>query len=99
MSTGEHRGMARFYWFHRTYGWRGVFRAYVWDPVTGPIGYCAFLFALGFGVMWWASNSIERSEREFMDACLEERKEYECIAMWRSGNVTVIPVVIPSVGG
>jgi ABC-type transport system involved in multi-copper enzyme maturation permease subunit len=37
-------------------------------------------------------------EASFMAACIKDRKEYECIAMWRAGNnhtvVTPIPVIV-----
>ena len=40
----------------------------------------------------------ESAERDaFMAECLEDRKEYECTAMWRSSRpqTTFIPVVVP----
>ncbi|HRN83266.1 MAG TPA: hypothetical protein PK857_00480 [Hyphomicrobium sp.] len=43
--------------------------------------------------------SSYRGERQFMAECLQERKQYECVAIWREVNrttaITPMPIVIP----
>ncbi len=43
------------------------------------------------------TTNIQGEQRlAFMEACMEDLKEYECTAMWRSGDrsTQVVPVVI-----
>jgi hypothetical protein len=41
--------------------------------------------------------SNKRDRDAFMVACQKDRKEYECVAMWRAGDshTTVMPIVMP----
>lgn len=49
----------------------------------------SFLIFAGFVVV------AETEEYEiFMEACLEDHKQYECKAMWRRGKSTVVPMPI-----
>lgn len=59
------------------------------------------LFVIGVACM--AGIIEDRAQTYFMGQCLEDnRKEYECVAMWRAGNsqitTTNVPVFIPSYG-
>lgn len=36
----------------------------------------------------------EKTRERFMEQCVKDRKEYECIAMWRAGEPQVVPVPI-----
>lgn len=56
----------------------------------------AALIAL-VGLMWAVDKQQEKAWLEFREACIEDRKEYECVAMWREGDklFTPIPVFIP----
>lgn len=39
---------------------------------------------------------VEMQEREaFMSDCLQERKQYECTALWRAGRASHTTVVVP----
>ena len=40
----------------------------------------------------------EEERHAFMVACLKDRKEYECTAMWRAGesHEQIIPIFIPT---
>lgn len=53
---------------------------------------------LGIGVYYEEQDNGERQSR-FMTECQEDRKRYECEAMWRAGNtrthVQPMPIVIP----
>ena len=39
----------------------------------------------------------DQNYKEFMGACKQDHKEYECNAMWRAGedHTTIMPIVIP----
>lgn len=57
-----------------------------------------FLFVLG--ICWAliaAIVTMGKNEEAFMTACKQDHKEYECTAMWRSGNANtqVIPMYFP----
>lgn len=49
------------------------------------------------GLMWAVDQQQEKAWLQFREACIEDRKEYECVAMWREGDksFTPIPVFIP----
>lgn len=36
-----------------------------------------------------------REEEAFMRECLQERKQYECTALWRGHSSQVMPIIIP----
>ena len=44
-----------------------------------------------------AVNSDLNDKANFMQQCQQDRKEYECYAMWRSSNPQImpIPIIIP----
>lgn len=43
-------------------------------------------------------NQDSEARASFMRQCLEDRKEYECVAMWRAGqsHTTVVPIYTPT---
>lgn len=53
----------------------------------------AFL-ALIVGAVVFAANHDMEVAAAFMAECQKDRKEYECVAMWRAGNSDVVPVYI-----
>lgn len=69
---------------------------------------CKFWIALGALISLCAlaallcGNAEARKEKQFMEECRRERKQYECTAMWRSGEHTggavYVPVIIPAMG-
>lgn len=53
----------------------------------------ALAIAGGLWLMWWAIQEEAVYKQEFMDECLQDKKQYECTAMWRAGekdNNTII---------
>jgi hypothetical protein len=52
----------------------------------------AIILAMAFGI-----KHDMNVEAAFMAACRKDHKEYECTAMWRSGesHVVPMPIVIP----
>jgi hypothetical protein len=73
--------------------------ASLFDSPTVLVGglVLAFLGALSCGLYADHKNEIERERQwnEFRTACMQDRKEYECVAMWRAGNVNSQTEVIP----
>ncbi len=67
-----------------------------WEDVSlhGALWFCVLLFVVGIPAMVYQET---KARDEFMKECLQERPQYECTAMWRSGrkNTTVVPVIIP----
>lgn len=55
-------------------------------------------------ILWalWSAQKAENRVRDaFFTSCLKDRKDYECMAMWRSGQrgsttVVPMPIVIPT---
>jgi hypothetical protein len=62
------------------------------------VGVAAFFVTFGVAMYVEEKNS-NAAEARFMTECQEERKRYECEAMWRAGNtrthVQPMPIVIP----
>jgi hypothetical protein len=57
----------------------------------------AFVAAFG-GTLWYAIKHQNAVYARFMAGCLQDHKEYECMAMWRASDSrppAVIPVPIP----
>lgn len=38
----------------------------------------------------WAIYNVDNEHAKFMQECQQDRKEYECTAMWRSGDKSMI---------
>lgn len=51
------------------------------------------LACIGLAVLS-AKGDADREER-FMSECQQDRKRYECEAMWRAGQSQVVPVTVP----
>jgi len=56
------------------------------------------LIGLLVAVLWHMDISNQKEQSKFMQACMKDKKEYECTAMWRAGesksNTTVIPMPV-----
>lgn len=54
------------------------------------------LVAAGVFLMVGAVQSDSRAQAAFMAQCLQDHKEYECVAMWRAGesHTQVVPMPI-----
>jgi hypothetical protein len=67
------------------------------DFIVDNLGWIVlFLFAALIGLIFLAASSDAEKEAKFMSACMADKKEYECTAMWRAGNTNgYVPVVIP----
>ena len=68
------------------------------DWILDNFGWFLVAFAvviIALGVM--AGNASMRDRMAFMEDCMKDRKEYECTAMWRAGQPSVVPmpIVIP----
>jgi hypothetical protein len=70
-----------------------------WDKVIG--GFLIFItiaLVVGLAVGMYSALT-DRTQDEFMAECIKEHKQYECTAMWRSGEnhstVVPMPVVVP----
>lgn len=57
-----------------------------------PLFALATIFAVGL-IIAWAIRAANAQRAEFMAACMQDRKEYECVAMWRAGSAS--PVLVP----
>lgn len=63
-----------------------------WEGITlGGIGLAmvALLCFLIYSVV------TDTSKEDFMKECMQDKKKYECTAMWRAGKSSVVPVFIP----
>lgn len=70
------------------------------DFFFNNMGWFILAFFVFAGIAAFGSASTAKLEKErFMEACLKDKKEYECVAMWRSGDshtsMVPIPIVIP----
>lgn len=55
---------------------------------------------IGLMMIVYAADADERRRHsEFMQACKQDRKEYECTAMWRAGSNAVVPYPVVIGGG
>ncbi len=47
-------------------------------------------------LIWWVVVAEGKREQAFMADCMQERKAYECAAMWRAGesHTTVVPMPV-----
>lgn len=52
------------------------------------------IIAAMLGICFGLAYSLVKDKEEFMKDCLKERKQYECTAMWRAGDIHA--VVIPT---
>ncbi len=66
-------------------------------PRTLVVGMAASVaVAAAFGVfIWWAIDRGNAKYAEFMQGCSQDHKKYECMAMWRAGDKSDYPVIIP----
>lgn len=56
----------------------------------------ATLLLLGLTVCGLAAIKTEVAAREkFMTECRQDRKEYECVVLWRAGEGKTVPVFFP----
>lgn len=55
------------------------------------------LVIVGVPIIGWAINYEIDQQKAFMEACIKNKKEYECVAMWRSGNVSALIIPMPVV--
>lgn len=71
-----------------------AFMGYNDDHMLWGIG---SIFVAGVFFLIGAAQSDSRARTAFMTQCLQDRKEYECVAMWRAGDshTQVVPVVMP----
>ena len=53
-------------------------------------GIVVLLLSLPFAI----KEDAER-QRRFMEQCMQDHKEYECVALWREGEPDTVPVLIP----
>ena len=60
----------------------------------------AITLAVVIGFLVFAIKSDMDAEDRFMRQCMQDKKEYECTAMWRAGDshTTVVPMPVV-VGG
>lgn len=68
------------------------------DWVFNNLGKCVLLLAgLMFALLVLAVIGESANRADFMAECLQDRKQYECTAMWKSSQpqTTFIPVMIP----
>ena len=62
------------------------------------IGVAAFLLALVALIWWFVGFALQRERANyalFMESCLKDHKQYECMAMWRAGGSQPYPIFIP----
>lgn len=67
------------------------------DDLLTPI--CVLLVVV---LVWGCvvlSRDYKQKKDEFMSACVKDRKEYECVAMWRAGNSHTIVMPMPVIVG
>jgi hypothetical protein len=62
-------------------------------------GMATLIVGAGIGLTGSSINE-GKARTAFMASCQQDRKEYECTAMWRSGNrgvtaIAPVPVIIP----
>ncbi len=84
--------------FDTNSGVRLIARQYIFNRLTGPPMFCLFMLLIGIGLLSWGIGNSNARHAAFMSMCMEDRKEYECIAMWRTGQPTVVPIYIPQGG-
>jgi hypothetical protein len=66
---------------------------FYWEEIVGII--VGVILALGLiALVLVAVASDAKARARFMEQCIEDRPEYECTAMWRAGEATVVPVPI-----
>ena len=55
------------------------------------------LLCIVFAVLIIVAKQEEKQRDRFMQECTQDRKRYECEAMWRDGEskTVAVPVVIP----
>jgi hypothetical protein len=46
-------------------------------------------------LVWLMISSEYEAKQAFMAECMEEKKKYECTAMWRSGDKNTVVVPMP----
>lgn len=63
----------------------------------GLILFVVLITAATIAVLVVAISGDAEQRAEFMAACQEDHKAYECVAMWRAGesHTAVVPVIIP----
>lgn len=49
------------------------------------------LMVVALGIAGYAET---QQNKTFMEECMKDRKEYECVAMWRAGNTHTVVVPI-----
>jgi hypothetical protein len=67
------------------------------DKAKNIIGFGAVGLLLAAALAVVVAERIERTEarERFFSECREDHKDYECVAMWRSGSRSVVPIIIP----
>jgi hypothetical protein len=72
------------------------------DPWGGPSLFAIllpFVIAIGvvLGLAYRAEQAQEAEDARLMEACLQDRKEYECVSMMRrpKSDVMPVPIIIP----
>ena len=54
------------------------------------VGWTLAMLMIGTGMLVYAykadGGSFQTVRGKFMDQCAKDRKEYECVAMWRAGS-------------
>ncbi|MBV8522544.1 MAG: hypothetical protein JOY71_10560 [Acetobacteraceae bacterium] len=61
------------------------------------VGFGVFLGALFLGIgilIGWAVHRSNANYAAFMQGCLKDHKQYECMAMWRAGESRDVPFPI-----
>lgn len=54
------------------------------------------IFAVIVGIGIAIAQSDSKHQKDFMDQCVQDHKQYECDAMWRAGedHTTVMPIPV-----
>ena len=59
------------------------------------MGSILFIFVSGLGTLLWLGIKHQRAVHDrFMAGCVQDHKEYECIALWRASDGSP-PVFLP----
>ena len=58
------------------------------------IGFGSFILGL-VAFVWWVVQRDRANYDTFMQGCLKDHKQYECMAMWRAGERSPYPIFIP----
>jgi hypothetical protein len=66
------------------------------ELIVGSLAVC--MFGLFVGLIYWGVTSDNEKRDRFMTECQQDRKRYECDAMWRAGDSQVTPAIVIPVG-